>query len=150
VVLVRCRSGNRGGALSEVAGRTLAAAVTEACAVRLPLVIVLASGGADVAEGINALHGWGLAAAAVARCSGRVPVLMAVTGPALSGQALLLGLADVRHPRCRLHRLSHAALQARSAGRPQARLDAQLALAASRPLPGPRCGWTPYERYGRM
>jgi len=95
VVLVRCRSGSRGGALSEVAGRSLAAAATEACALRLPLVIVVASGGADVAEGINALHGWGLAAAAVARCSGRVPVLMAVTGPALSGQALLLGLADV-------------------------------------------------------
>jgi acetyl-CoA carboxylase carboxyltransferase component len=95
VVLARCQPGSRGGALSEVAGRTLAAAATQAVQVGLPLVVVIASGGADVVEGIAALQGWGLAAAAVARCSGRVPVLMAVTGPAVSGQALLLGLADV-------------------------------------------------------
>lgn len=95
VVLVRCRPGSRGGALSEVAGRTLASAAAEACDIGLPLVVVIASGGADVVEGVAALAGWGLAAAAVARCSGRVPVLMAVTGPAVSGQALLLGLADV-------------------------------------------------------
>ena len=95
VVLARCRAGRPGGALSEVAGRTLASAATEACDLALPLVVVVASGGADVAEGITALHGWGLAAAAVARCSGRVPVLMAVTGPVVSGQALLLGLADI-------------------------------------------------------
>jgi acetyl-CoA carboxylase carboxyltransferase component len=95
VVLVRCRPGNRGGALSEVAGRTLASAATEAADTGVPLVIVIASGGADVVEGVAALQGWGLAAAAVARCSGRVPVLMAVTGPAVSGQALLLGLADL-------------------------------------------------------
>ena len=95
VVLARCRAGRPGGALSEGAGRTLASAANEACDLALPLVVVVASGGADVAEGITALHGWGLAAAAVARCSGRVPVLMAVTGPVVSGQALLLGLADV-------------------------------------------------------
>ena len=95
VVVARCRPGNRGGALSEVAGRTLAAAATEACDLGLPLVIVIASGGADVVEGVAALQGLGVAAAAVARCSGRVPVLMVVTGPAVSGQALLLGLADL-------------------------------------------------------
>ena len=41
-----------------------------------------------------ALHGWGTAARALAACSGVVPVIMAVTGPAVSGPALLLGLAD--------------------------------------------------------
>jgi acetyl-CoA carboxylase carboxyltransferase component len=56
---------------------------------------VIASSGADVEEGLPALHGWGVAAHAIATCSGRVPVLMAVTGPAVSGPALLLGLADV-------------------------------------------------------
>ncbi|HUY20922.1 MAG TPA: carboxyl transferase domain-containing protein, partial [Acidimicrobiales bacterium] len=66
-----------------------------ALAEQLPLVIVLSSSGSEVAEGVHALHGWGHAAAAVARCSGVVPVLAAVTGPALSGPALLLGLADV-------------------------------------------------------
>jgi len=95
VVVARCRPGSRGGALSEAAGRTLAAAATEAADIGLPLVVVIASGGADVVEGVAALQGFGVAAAAVARCSGRVPVLMAVTGPAVSGQALLLGLADV-------------------------------------------------------
>ncbi|MEO5679319.1 MAG: carboxyl transferase domain-containing protein [Acidimicrobiales bacterium] len=95
VVLARCRAGNRGGALDEAAGRKLAAAAAGALNLAVPLVVVIASGGVDVAEGIAALHGWGLAAAAVARCSGRVPVLMAVTGPVVSGQALLLGLADI-------------------------------------------------------
>ena len=42
-----------------------------------------------------ALHGWGLAARALADCSGIVPVVLAVTGPAVSGPALLLGLADL-------------------------------------------------------
>ena len=65
------------------------------CAQRLPLVLVMASSGSDVNDGVHALHGWGEAAAAVAACSGVVPVLAAVTGPALSGPALLLGIADV-------------------------------------------------------
>ena len=41
-----------------------------------------------------ALHGWGTAARGLAACSGVVPVILAVTGPAVSGPALLLGLAD--------------------------------------------------------
>ena len=41
-----------------------------------------------------ALHGWGTAARGLATCSGVVPVILAVTGPAVSGPALLLGLAD--------------------------------------------------------
>ena len=41
------------------------------------------------------MHGWGRAARAMASCSGVVPVVVVVTGPALSGPALLLGLADV-------------------------------------------------------
>ena len=54
----------------------------------------LASSGADIVEGVSALHGWGSAARAIAACSGTVPVIFAVTGPAVSGPALLLGLAD--------------------------------------------------------
>jgi acetyl-CoA carboxylase carboxyltransferase component len=41
-----------------------------------------------------ALHGWGNAARALADCSGVVPVIINVTGPAVSGPALLVGLAD--------------------------------------------------------
>jgi acetyl-CoA carboxylase carboxyltransferase component len=62
---------------------------------RIPLVMVLASSGADVSEGVASLHGWGGAARSVTACSGIVPVVMVVTGPALSGPALLLGLADL-------------------------------------------------------
>jgi acetyl-CoA carboxylase carboxyltransferase component len=48
-----------------------------------------------VHDGVAALHGWGRAARVLARCSGRVPVLIAATGPVVSGPALLLGLADL-------------------------------------------------------
>jgi acetyl-CoA carboxylase carboxyltransferase component len=73
----------------------LAAAATLARDLRLPFVFVVASSGADVLDGVAALHGWGHAAAAIAACSGIVPVLMAATGPVVSGPALLLGLADL-------------------------------------------------------
>src|SRR5205823_3769936 len=49
----------------------------------------------DVNDGVASLHGWGSTARSVASCSGLVPVLMALTGPAVSGPALLLGMADV-------------------------------------------------------
>ena len=83
----RARRGRR----CTIAARSRSSAARQ----RVPLVIVLASSGADVEGGIGALHGWGLAARAARRCSGIVPVLVAVTGPAVSGPALLLGLADL-------------------------------------------------------
>ena len=52
------------------------------------------SSGADIVEGFAALHGWGLAARALTDCSGVVPIIMVVEGPAVSGPALLLGIAD--------------------------------------------------------
>lgn len=94
VVLVEVGGGEHRGALSEADGHTLAEAAEHALAAGLPLVGLIASSGADVHAGVAALHGWGRAAAAIARCSGRVPVLFAATGPVLSGPALLLGLAD--------------------------------------------------------
>ncbi|NDA38300.1 MAG: methylmalonyl-CoA carboxyltransferase, partial [Acidimicrobiia bacterium] len=45
--------------------------------------------------GVAALHGWGLAAKAIAKCSGYVPIITVVTGPAVSGPALLIGLSDI-------------------------------------------------------
>jgi len=88
-------SGHHRGALTGADGATIAGAARMALHLRLPLVIVISSSGSDVNDGIAALHGWGEAAAAVVACSGRVPVLAAVTGPAISGPALLLGLADL-------------------------------------------------------
>jgi acetyl-CoA carboxylase carboxyltransferase component len=85
---------DRAGALSEAAGETIEAAAHTALSERLPLVIELASSGADVDEGLGALHGWGRAARALAACSGIVPTIIVVNGPAVSGPALLLGLCD--------------------------------------------------------
>ena len=84
----------RKGALSLSASSTIANAAAVARTKSLPLVGVIGSSGADILEGIPALHGWGTAAQALARCSGIVPVFLIVTGPAVSGPALLLGLAD--------------------------------------------------------
>ena len=56
---------------------------------------MLSSSGADAHYGVAALHGWGQAARVLVQCSGVVPVLAGVTGPAISGIALLIGLADI-------------------------------------------------------
>ena len=86
---------DRRGALSSVDGQSIAIAAQTALAERIPLVGYIASSGADIVEGMAALHGWGLAARALADCSGIVPIVLVVTGPAVSGPALLLGLADL-------------------------------------------------------
>jgi acetyl-CoA carboxylase carboxyltransferase component len=85
----------RHGALSSASSEQIAAAASCALHQRIPLVVVMRSSGADINEGIAALHGWGLAARALADCSGIVPTVMVVDGPAVSGPALLLGLADL-------------------------------------------------------
>ena len=75
-------------------GKKLQAAVDLAMEKRLPIVGFVSSTGADIAEGVTATHGWGTAARSLVSCSGVVPVIMCVDGPAVSGPALLLGLAD--------------------------------------------------------
>ena len=94
VVLAKCDPTVRRGALTPADGQTLADAAMHALEARLPLVVTIASSGADVTEGLAASFGWGLAARAITICSGVIPVLMAAHGPAVSGPALLLGLAD--------------------------------------------------------
>ena len=82
------------GALSAEASGVIANAATIALNQRIPLVLAMASSGADILEGIAALHGWGQAARAIANCSGVIPTFTIVTGPAVSGPALLIGLSD--------------------------------------------------------
>ena len=94
VMLVRSVSDRNAGALGAADGATIAIAARTARQAGIPLVLVLASSGADVHEGVDALVGWGRAARELVACSGIVPVLAALTGPAVSGPALLLGLAD--------------------------------------------------------
>ena len=83
------------GALSPQDGESIAFAAFTALEKRVPLVGHIASSGADILAGIGAAHGWGTAARALVRCSGVVPVLLVVTGPAVSGPALFLGIADL-------------------------------------------------------
>ncbi len=94
-MVVRSMSSLRRGALSVEDGETIRAAAAYALTLRIPIVLVLASSGADVSHGVASLHGWGQAARALTQCSGMVPVIAVVTGPALSGPALLLGIADL-------------------------------------------------------
>lgn len=95
VVWAEVDSSERQGALSSASSSQIEAAARLALRERLPLVAVMRSSGADIVEGFSALHGWGLAARAIADCSGIVPVVMVVDGPAVSGPALLIGLADL-------------------------------------------------------
>ena len=95
VVIARSSSSERRGALTHADGSRLAESADLARRLRIPFVFIVASSGADVLDGVAALHGWGKAAAAIAGCSGIVPVLMAATGPVVSGPALLLGLSDL-------------------------------------------------------
>jgi len=94
VVLVTIDREVRRGTLMAADSETISTAAQAALAQRLPLVVVLASSGADVVEGMPSLDGWGRAAKALAECSGVVPVTIIAYGLALSGPALLLGMAD--------------------------------------------------------
>ena len=83
------------GALSSAASQVLSNAANTARDKRLPLVLSIASSGADILEGVAALDGWGQAARAISQCSGVVPSIAIVHGPAVSGPALLIGLCDL-------------------------------------------------------
>ena len=91
----RLEGGRHRGAIGTVEGATIERLVITAVDAGLPVVGVIASSGADVGEGIAALHAWGRIAAALSRASGVVPLVLVVVGPCVSGPALLLGLADV-------------------------------------------------------
>ncbi|HEY4331864.1 MAG TPA: carboxyl transferase domain-containing protein, partial [Ilumatobacteraceae bacterium] len=84
----------RRGALSSAASSMIEASAFTAREQGFPLIAVMGSSGADIAEGFSALHGWGMAAKALTACSGVVPTIMIVNGPAVSGPALLIGIAD--------------------------------------------------------
>jgi acetyl-CoA carboxylase carboxyltransferase component len=91
----RLEGGKHRGAVGTVEGETIARLVRTAVDAGLPVVGIISSSGADIAEGVPALHAWGGIARALAQASGVVPIVLVVTGPAVSGPALLLGLADV-------------------------------------------------------
>ena len=83
------------GALTHEAGLTIAEAAQTALDKRLPLVGYISSVGADINSGISGVCGWGTAAKKLVECSGIVPIIFCTYGPAVSGPALLLGIADI-------------------------------------------------------
>ena len=94
VVWVDVDAGSRVGALTSDSSAKIENASCTARTKGFPLIVIMRSSGADIVEGFAALHGWGLAAKALTDCSGVVPIIMVVEGPAVSGPALLLGIAD--------------------------------------------------------
>jgi acetyl-CoA carboxylase carboxyltransferase component len=86
--------GKHRGAIGTPEGETIVRAVHLAVELGLPIVGRVASSGADVTEGLSALHAWGTVAKALADASGVVPIVLVLVGPAVSGPALLLGIAD--------------------------------------------------------
>ena len=83
------------GSIGSVEGDTVARLVDTAVDIGVPVVGVLDTSGADMVEGVPALHAWGRIARALTHASGSVPIVLIVTGPCVSGPALLLGLADI-------------------------------------------------------
>ena len=94
VGLFRLAGGRHRGALGPAEGETIERLVQVAIADGLPIVGVVSSAGADMGEGIASLHAWGRVASQLSRASGTVPIILAVTGPYVSGPALLAGIAD--------------------------------------------------------
>lgn len=95
VVAVFSNPGPQRGALRQDDGPKIARAAKLAKSNQIPLIMILSTSGASISDGIPALAGWGNAAKAIADISGVVPIIMGLIGPALSGPALLLGLADL-------------------------------------------------------
>jgi acetyl-CoA carboxylase carboxyltransferase component len=86
--------GKHRGAIGTPEGETVERAIHLATELGVPLVGRVASSGADVNEGVAALHAWGRVAKALSDASGVVPIVILLVGPAVSGPALLLGIAD--------------------------------------------------------
>jgi acetyl-CoA carboxylase carboxyltransferase component len=86
--------GKHRGAIGTAEGQAVERAVHLAVELGLPIVGRIASSGADVNEGVAALHAWGRVAKALTDASGVVPIVLVLVGPAVSGPALLLGIAD--------------------------------------------------------
>ncbi len=94
VVWVDMDRGNDVVRLSADTSHVVEVAAASALEQRLPLVVTISTGGVDILEGMPALDAWGRVTAAVSRLSGVVPTFVIVDGPAVSGPALLLGIAD--------------------------------------------------------
>jgi len=94
VVAFRVAGGKHHGAIGVRGSATVERAVRLAGELRIPLVGEFDTSGAELRDGVASLHAWGRIARELARISGVVPTLLAVTGACVSGPALALGLFD--------------------------------------------------------
>jgi acetyl-CoA/propionyl-CoA carboxylase carboxyl transferase subunit len=84
-----------GGAMGSEGCRHIVDAIDAAVRERVPVIGLWHSGGARLAEGVEALHAVGLVFQAMIRASGRVPQISVVLGPAAGGAAYGPALTDV-------------------------------------------------------
>jgi len=94
IVWFRIAGGKHHGAIGVGGAATVERAVQMAGSLGLPLVGELDTSGAELRDGVAALHAWGRLARSLVRISGQVPTLAVVTGACVSGPALALGLFD--------------------------------------------------------
>jgi acetyl-CoA carboxylase carboxyltransferase component len=86
--------GKHRGAIGTAEGEAMARSIRLGIELGIPVVGRIASSGADVGEGMASLHAWGRVAKALSDASGVVPIVVILVGHAVSGPALLLGIAD--------------------------------------------------------
>jgi acetyl-CoA/propionyl-CoA carboxylase carboxyl transferase subunit len=84
-----------GGAMGSEGCRHIVEAIDTALRLRCPVIGLWHSGGARLAEGVEALDAVGQVFAAMVRASGRVPQISVVLGPAAGGAAYGPALTDV-------------------------------------------------------
>jgi acetyl-CoA carboxylase carboxyltransferase component len=94
VVAFRVAGGKHHGAIGINGSATVERAVRLAGELHLPLVGEFDTSGAELRDGVAALHAWGRLARELVHISGVVPTLLSVTGACVSGPALALGLFD--------------------------------------------------------
>ncbi len=90
----RIAGGKHHGAIGVAGAATVERAVQLAEQLGIPLVGEFDTSGAELREGVSALHAWGRLARALAALSGQVPTVAVVTGACVSGPALALGMFD--------------------------------------------------------
>ncbi|MDH3300773.1 MAG: methylmalonyl-CoA carboxyltransferase [Acidimicrobiia bacterium] len=95
VVLASTGSTTAEPVLRAIDGWRLATAIRQAVDQRIPFVLTLRTTGVAVEDGIGAAAGWAGAARELVLASGVVPTVAIVSGPVVSGPALLLGLFDI-------------------------------------------------------
>jgi acetyl-CoA/propionyl-CoA carboxylase carboxyl transferase subunit len=84
-----------GGAMGSEGCRHMVEAIDAAVRLRCPVIALWHSGGARLAEGVEALDAVGQVFAAMVRASGRIPQISVVLGPAAGGAAYGPALTDL-------------------------------------------------------